>query len=164
MKKIFALALAAIMALSATATAFAAESTIKQDSQNQSADTAVTFTVGPTYTVTIPTEVQLNETVVNEVTTYENDLSVKAENVRLADNQKVQVTLRSNFALTDTTNPSNPLTYKVSVNGNDVIDQGVVAEFGTSTTQQTSVLHFAAGNPEFSGTYSGTVTFNIAIV
>lgn len=162
MKKIFALALAAIMALSATATAFAADSTVNQDSQNQ--NTAVTFTVGPTYTVTIPTEVQLNETVVNEVTTYENDLSVKAENVRLADNQKVQVTLRSNFALTDTTNPSNSLTYKVSVNGNDVIDQGVVAEFGTSTTQQTSVLHFAAGNPEFSGTYSGTVTFNIAIV
>ena len=162
MKKIFALALAAIMALSATATAFAADSTVNQDSQNQ--NTAVTFTVGPTYTVTIPTEVQLNETVVNEVTTYENDLSVKAENVRLADNQKVQVTLRSNFALTDSTNPSNSLTYKVSVNGNDVIDQGVVAEFGTSTTQQTSVLHFAAGNPEFSGTYSGTVTFNIAIV
>ena len=132
MKKIFALALAAIMALSATATAFAAESTIKQDSQNQSADTAVTFTVGPTYTVTIPTEVQLNETVVNEVTTYENDLSVKAENVRLADNQKVQVTLRSNFALTDSTYACFSVSLFVRLFGNVVIDLGVVAVFGSS--------------------------------
>ncbi|MGN1126899.1 MAG: hypothetical protein ACI4RI_05605 [Ruminococcus sp.] len=169
MKKIITLALATVMALSATATAFAADSTVDQDSQSKNADTAVTFTVGPTYTVTIPTKVQLNETKEFDgegnltAVTYENDLSVKAENVRLADSQKILVTLTSDFLLKATANSSYSLSYtvvdadsQVQINNNDV-----VAEFGTSTAQQENVLHFEAGNPEYAGTYSGTVTFNI---
>lgn len=185
MKKIITLALAAIMALSATATAFAVDSTeinpdgepqnpdsaveivgIDQDSEKQYADTAVTFTVDPTFIIIIPATVELIETPEYDTEgnltaiTYENDLTVSAESVRLPENQAISVTLDSDFELEDDQNPSNTLPYTVSVGDQEITaDNAEVALFGTSKTEQTSVLHFAAENPEYAGTYSDTVTF-----
>lgn len=58
MKKIIVLAIAELMALSASATAFAADTTVTPDVNGDptppTADTAITYDVAPTYTVTIP--------------------------------------------------------------------------------------------------------------
>ena len=163
MKKIFALAIAAIMAVSASATAFAADSTIDQDSRNQNADTAVKFTVDPTYTVTIPAEVVLEKTG-TDVITYEKDLTITASaGVRLLEGKNIKVTMDSCFELTAAgTNTTLPYTVKVD-NQEITAANNEVALFTTSTVEQTKTLRFAADNPTYAGDYSGTVTFNIAI-
>ena len=168
MKKLLTIMLALVMVLSLPVTALAAD--ITQDSDPKTGNTTVTFNVDPTYTVTIPATVELEKkTAADETVTYEKDLTVSAENVRLLEGKQIQVTLTSDFTLTnDTQNggAATNLSYTVTVgdSATPIVTDGVVATFGTSTTEQTSVLHFAAANPTYAGDYSDTVTFTIAVV
>lgn len=168
MKKLLTIMLALVMVLSLSVTALAAD--ITQDSDPKTGNTTVTFNVDPTYTVTIPATVELEKkTAADETITYEKDLTVSAENVRLLEGKQIQVTLTSDFTLTnDTQNggAATNLSYTVTVgdSATPIVTDGVVATFGTSTTEQTSVLHFAAANPTYAGDYSDTVTFTIAVV
>ena len=168
MKKLLTIMLALVMVLSLSVTALAAD--ITQDSDPKTGTTNVTFNVDPTYTVTIPATVELEKkTAADETVTYEKDLTVSAENVRLLEGKQIQVTLTSDFTLTnDTQNggAATNLSYTVTVgdSATPIVTDGVVATFGTSTTEQTSVLHFAAANPTYAGDYSDTVTFTIAVV
>lgn len=168
MKKLLTIMLALVMVLSLSVTALAAD--ITQDSDPKTGNTTVTFNVDPTYTVTIPATVELEKkTAADETVTYEKDLTVSAENVRLLEGKQIQVTLTSDFTLTnDTQNggAATNLSYTVTVgdSATPIVTDGVVATFGTSTTEQTSVLHFAAANPTYAGDYSDTVTFTIAVV
>lgn len=168
MKKLLTIMLALVMVLSLSVTALAAD--ITQDSDPKTGNTTVTFNVDPTYTVTIPATVELEKkTAADETITYEKDLTVSAENVRLLEGKQIQVTLTSDFTLTnDTQNggAATNLSYTVTVgdSATPIVTDGVVATFGTSTTEQTSVLHFAAANPTYAGDYSDTVTFTISVV
>lgn len=172
MKKIITLALAGIMALSATATAFAADTVVNPDPDNNynpkpaNGETSVSFSVAPTYTVTIPGAVELDKTVKNPIT-YEKDLTITASaGVRLLEGKNIQVTMDSDFELATDASATYKLPYTVKV-GDDtgaITNGSVVALFGTDTEEQTSTLHFAAGNPTYAGDYKDTVTFNIAIV
>lgn len=166
MKKIITLTLTlvSVMALSSSVTAFAADTAIDQDSQNKTADTAVTFTVDPTYTVTIPATVELEKTG-TETITYEKDLTITASaGVRLLQGESIMVTLDSDFELT-AANTNTTLPYTVKVGDQDITaTNNEVAKFGTSTSEQTSTLHFSASNPTYAGDYSDTVTFTIAVV
>ncbi|MGN0538132.1 MAG: hypothetical protein ACI4M3_09170 [Acutalibacteraceae bacterium] len=172
MKKIITSVLAATFALSATVTAFAVGPTtvIPGTDGNPTPDsgtTSVTFNVAPTYTVTIPAEVVLNAKDNNGTVTYENDLTITADaGVRLLENNKIKVTMDSDFYLKTAASATYQLPYTVKIgDSTGAITSGeVVALFETKTTEQTSVLHFAAGNPEYAGNYSDTVTFNISIV
>lgn len=169
MKKLLTIMLALVMALSLSVTALAADNTFSP-SDNAAKSTTVTFGVAPTYTVTIPATVELEKkTAADETVTYEKDLTVSAENVRLLEGKQIQVTLTSDFTLTnDTQNggAATNLSYTVTVgdSATPIVTDGVVATFGTSTTEQTSVLHFAAANPTYAGDYSDTVTFTISVV
>ena len=162
MKKIITLALVSVMALSASATAFAAD--ITQDSNPKTADTAVTFTVDPTYTVTIPATVTLDKTG-TETITYEKDLTITASaGVRLLQGESIKVTMDSDFELT-AANTNTTLPYTVNVGDQDITaTNNEVAKFTTSASEQTSTLHFSASNPTYAGDYSDTVTFTIAVV
>ena len=170
MKKLLTIMLALVMVLSLPVTALAAGNSIDQGSTSKIGNTTVTFNVDPTYTVTIPATVELEKkTAADETVTYEKDLTVSAENVRLLEGQQIQVTLTSDFTLTnDTQNggAATNLSYTVTVgdSATPIVTDGVVATFGTSTTEQTSVLHFAAANPTYAGDYRDTVTFTISVV
>ena len=102
MKKLLTIMLALVMVLSLSVTALAAD--ITQDSDPKTGNTTVTFNVDPTYTVTIPATVELEKkTAADETVTYEKDLTVSAENVRLLEGKQIQVTLTSDFTLTNDT-------------------------------------------------------------
>lgn len=167
MKKLLTLVLALAMALSVSVTAFAADTTINQDSAEKTGSTAVTFNVDPTYTVTIPEKVELTQVNNGGTITYENDLTVTAAaGVRLLAGEVIQVTLKSdsNFNLSTAADATYKLPYTVTVNNMEIANDGVVAKFGTNNAAQTATLHFAAGNPTYAGDYSDTVIFTLAIV
>ena len=90
---------------------------------------------------------------------------VASKGVRLKEGQDIQVTMNSDFTLeTDAAPATYSLPYTVTVNQAQIATEGVVAEFTTSTAEQTSTLHFAADNPTYAGEYIDTVTFTISIV
>lgn len=163
MKKLLTGILTAALCLSMAVPAFATE--INQDSDPKEGKTEVTFNVDPAYTVTIPGTVELEKVDDAGTVTYEKDLTVSAAaGARLLEGQTIQVTLASDFELDTSADANYKLPYTVKVGASeDAIKSGdVVATFGTSTTEQTSVLHFAAEDPAYAGDYSDTVTFTIS--
>ena len=158
-KKVFASVLALAMCCAMSVSVFAAE--IDQDSDHQTGNTEVSLNVDPVYTVTIPATVELDK-IAGEAVTYEKDLTVVAEaGMRLQKDQTVQVKLASDFMMESDEDAS--LAYTVTVNDEKIENGGIVATFETSDATQSSILHFAAADPEYAGNYSDTVTFTISV-
>ena len=81
-KKVISTLMSLVLVLSMTTAAFAADTTSTPDANGDpspsSGKTAVTLGVEPSYTVTIPATVELEEQSGSE-TTYENDLEVTVD-------------------------------------------------------------------------------------
>ncbi|MCD8398459.1 MAG: hypothetical protein LUD12_15005, partial [Lachnospiraceae bacterium] len=104
--------------------------------------------------------------------TYTKDMTITASaGVRLDEGDTIVVTMSSDsyesgsFNLTADGADTYKLAYTVKVGDSTtaISDGGTVATFTTSTVEQTSELHFAAGDPDYAGGYSDTVTFTIAV-
>lgn len=172
MKKLLCFTLTALLAAALAVPAFA-DDTKTLNGSKLSDTTEVKFSVQPTYTVTIPATVELGKVTAQDGTvTYEKDLTLTAGNVRLNENEKLKVSLTSDYKLSVN---SAALTYELpytvkatTTNPNTSKDVTTtdteVATFGTNTTDQTVTLHFAAQNPTYAGDYKDTVTFNLAMV
>ena len=153
MKKLFTLILTVAMLATMSITAFATNTT--------GGSTEVSFNVDPTYTVTIPATVELNKVDTEGVVTYENDYTITAEaGVRLKKNEYIEVTLASDYEMT--TAEGATLAYTITKDSADLVN-AVVAIFDTDKTTQTSTIHISAGDPDFAGDYSDTVTFTITV-
>ncbi len=167
MKKLLSIALVLVLSLSLSVTVFAAE--IKPGDNGEPdpdhVDTPVQFSVAPAYTVTIPESVALSREVAEDDTvTYEQVAEVIAEDVRLLNNQVIEVTLRAGdggFVLTTEQNAT--LSYTVTVDDETIESGDVVATFDTSTAKQIVELHFVAEDPTYAGTYKDTVVFDISV-
>ena len=154
MKKLFALILAVALMATMSTTAFAANTT--------GGSTEVSFNVDPTYTVIIPTTVELNKVGADDAVTYENDYTITAsENLRLRYNEYITVTVSDGFLLNTAEGAS--LFYEMTVGGNKVDNGDVVAVFNTSIAAQSATMHIAADDPDYAGRYEGTLTFTIAV-
>lgn len=164
MKKFISFAMAALMVAAMSATAFAAE--INQDA-TLPADkgTTVTYTVLPTYTVTIPENVELkSETAADGKISYTGSGVISTgDSVRLKYNEYIKVVLDSDFIMESEEKAKE--NYEIFLNGSTaaLTDKAVVAKFGTFETKQQSTIKYVAGDPTFAGTYTDTVTFNISI-
>lgn len=175
MKKLLCFTLTALLAAALAAPAFADDTAATNktlDSNKLSDTTKVEFSVQPTYTVTIPATVELGKVTAQDGTvTYEKDLTLTASNVRLNENEKLKVSLQSDYNLsvnstvltyqlpyTVTAKTTNPDTSK-DVTAADP----QVATFVTNPDDQTVTLHFAAENPKFAGDYTDTVTFTLKV-
>lgn len=164
MKKIITLALVSALALTASITAFATDITPDTPAPKE-ADTNVIFDVAPNYTITIPSEITLEQKTENGVTTYEKVLEITADSVKLPKTKQIAVTMTGDFKFTADDTDQSTVDYTVTV-GNSIaaIANGDrVATFSTNTAQQSSKLNFKANEPEYAGKYEDTVTFNIAI-
>ena len=159
MKKLLAIALALVMVLSLSVTAFAADTSINQDTDPKTGTTNVTYTVNPTYTVTIPATVTLGGAAVE----------VKAENVVVDKGKQVVVKLTgtsdSGNAFKVTTTEGAELTYTVKKDGSAVaLNDAVLTVNPTSGASGSVNLSFAlAGTITYAGEYSGTVTLNVSV-
>ena len=126
--------------------------------------TTVTYSVDPSYTVTIPTKVTLSD---------ENDVklenAVSASDVRLAKGKKIVVSLAdtNDFKVK---NGDETITYNVYKGtttdaANKLAADSTVTEF-TADNLEPETLTFAKINKDdvkYAGDYTGSLTFNIAV-
>lgn len=164
MKKIITLALVSALALTASITTFATDIT-PETSDPKEADTDIVFEVKPTYTITIPSEITLEQKTENGVTTYEKVLEITADSVKLPKTKQIVVTMTGDFEFKADDTDQSTVDYTVTVgNSTAAIANGDrVATFSTNTAKQSSKLNFKADEPEYAGKYKDTVTFNITI-
>lgn len=169
MKKIVTLLLTAALAVTAATTAFADEATTQinpgADGKPNPASNPilVTYTVAPSYTVTIPAKVTLTSQ------TKQVEATVKAENVTIPKGQEVQVKLTSDFTATyDADTTAAKLTYAVTkpdspkpLSGGETV---LAVDSDTSADKcQTKLTFEIVGKAKYSGSYTGKVTFTVSL-
>ena len=153
MKKLLSLLLTAALATAAATTAFA--DTIVNPANGQM---KVTYTVNPSYTVTIPASVKLGEIA-----------TVSASGVKINKNQNLIVRLTgtsgNNNAFTVNANGAE-LTYTVEKDNADIAINSEVLKVNTdtSTDKLSAKLSFVAPKSvTYAGDYTGTVTFTVSV-
>lgn len=174
-KKMISTMAAAALVLSLSVTALATDTSVSADSNGDpspsSGTTAISLAVSPAYTITIPATVVLDKQSTDPVT-YAKDMTITASaGVRLDEGKSIVVTMSGDSYDTDSfylkaadaDNYKLAYTVKVGDSTTAISNNGTVATFTTSTAEQTSELHFAAGDPDYAGSYSDTVTFTIAV-
>lgn len=161
MKKLVTLLLTAALAVTAATTAFADTEITPGPASSQtpsSGDMDVTYTVKPSYTVTIPGLVTLN-------TAAPSTATVTATDVTIPNGQKVRVTLNSKNNFYVITNEGAKGTYTVKKdNSTTPISNGATvleANYGTKSTVLT--FEFQKKNVTYSGEYKDTVTFTVSV-
>lgn len=163
MKKILSILLALAMISAISVSAFAADTEIKQDSDPKTANTNVTYTVDSVYTVVIPETVSLG-----------NDIVITSAAMNIDVDEKVNVTItdgitNSVVTLARTGDINTKLTSNVQLNGSDITNTTVVAQFlGNSTTAVTGTGTLSVGGPNETnikaGSYTGTLIFSVELI
>lgn len=158
MKKILTFALVAAMLTATGMTAFAAPIT-QETSDN--GNTTVTYQVDPTYTITIPDQVELSKT-----DTVEKEIT--AEDLLLPHGQKVVVKLSaaSNTASGGTFHAKNgdsDATYTITANNKAIALGDEVASFTENGSQPFTFSQADMTNVIFSGKHTETLTFTVSL-
>ena len=125
-------------------------SIVKTDSKT----TTVTYNVNPAYTVIIPAAVTLGETT-----------TIKAENVVVAKGKQVEVSIADANGFKATTPEGAELTYTVK-NGETAVTEGdtvLAVNPKDGKTGETTLSFVAPETIQYAGTYTGTVTFSVAV-
>ena len=171
MKKLISTILSIALVLSLSTTAFAADditvgpnnpSTGNYSPNPSTANTEVSFKVDPGYTITIPGSVTLDRKEDSGSITYENDLTIKADAMRIDQSKKVSVKINNDNKFKMETTDSSEISYEITVGENKIKKGDEVATFTTSTETKNSTLHLKADNPTYAGEYKGTLTFDIS--
>lgn len=137
MKKIIALAIAIVMMAALAVPAFAAWT-------DDRSSTTVNYSVGESYTITVPASVSVD----GEAGT------ITAAEVNLLANRQVTVTVASDCKFGDVENA-----FAVKVNDGDTLTVNFDAADETATVKAVS----AANTPTEAGTYTGSITYTAEI-
>ena len=153
MKKLMTILVAVAMLATLSVTALAANTT--------GGSAEIGFAVDPTYIVTIPATVTLEKKDAEGVITYENDYTLTADaGLRLKKGEYIEVTVETDNEMT--TAEGATLAYTITKDG-EALENDVVATFTTDKEEQSSTIHIAAGDPDYAGDYSDTVTFTLTV-
>ena len=120
--------------------------------------TTITYTVNPTYTVTIPETVTIGAD--------GTEKTVSAEDVVINKGQFVSVTLAENNNFTVKTTEGAELTYTVTSNGETVAPGGEILAVNPKdgkTGTANITFDIDESDIKYAGTYTGTATFTIAV-
>lgn len=153
MKKWIALFLTLTMTLSLSVTAFAAE--INQDSDPQEAEVKVTTSIEPTYTVTIPEDVEVT---FNETSTDFG--TIELTDAQLDPEYAVTVTLSASGTLKNQADKTKTIAY--AVNSEDGAFSSAKYQNKGDSTALTIDITQAAWDAAYAGDYSDIVTFTIS--
>ena len=157
MKKLLSALLALALCVTMSLTAFAANTQIEPDSDPQSGDIQVTFSVDPAYTVTIPATVELGQTA-----------TISAENVVVAYGSQVEVSLTgtsdASNAFTLTTAEGAVINYNVN-KGTEAVSVGdtVLAVTPVDGSGDATLSFSEPKTLTYAGAYTSTITFTVAV-
>ena len=151
MKKLFALILTVAMLATLSVTALADDYTTEGDK-----GMTITYSVAPTYTVTIPSDVTING----------SSTTISADDVVVEKGKYVSVSLDADNDFTVTTAQGATLTYTVTANstaisaGDEILAVNPAAADNGSVTVVFAIDESAI---QYAGTYTGTATFTVAV-
>ena len=164
MKKLIALAIAIVMMAALAVPAFAVDPTIT--TSGNTASSIVNFTIGQSFTVTIPESINID----SNSKTGTGTISATGN---LPNAKELQVTVSSGDYTTDgnkwmlvaTTSASVKVEYTIT-NDEDVavVNNGVVLEMANNVTSAQEVLDFeVTGDLVLADSYSDTLTFTASL-
>ena len=151
MKKLFAIILTIAMLATLSVTALADDYTTEGDK-----GMTITYSVAPTYTVTIPSDVTING----------SSTTISADDVVVEKGKYVSVSLDADNDFTVTTAQGATLTYTVTANstaisaGDEILAVNPEAAANGSVTVVFAIDESAI---QYAGTYTGTATFTVAV-
>jgi hypothetical protein len=153
MKKLFVLILTVVMLATMPVAVFAEETAAETGNQES---TDITYSVAPTYTVTIPTSITID----GEADT------ISAENVVVEKGQYVSVALAENNNFKVTTDEGAELTYTVTKDGTNIAGGDEILAVNPADGKTGSAdITFAIDQSaiQYAGLYTGTATFTISV-
>ncbi len=153
MKKLLVLTLILALALSLPVTAFAAE--IHQDSEQKTVETEITTFIAPTYTVSIPENMDVT---FNETSTAWGSIELIAAQIDLG--YAVKVKLDASGALKNEVDENKSIAYTINADGEPFLfreytDIGDKTDLTIDITQE-------AWDAAYAGKYSDTVVFTVS--
>jgi len=157
-RKLMAIVMAGVMVMGFSGTVFAADTTVNQDSNEQTADTTVTWTNEPTYSVTIPSTIG-GAALMNP----ESGLKVNAT-YNLAPDTSLIISL-ANSVLMQRTGDGDSATLTLVPIGEDgfaKVDSNLTWTVTGSGTAESASIYTTTAMPTKAGTYTGTITFDIS--
>lgn len=153
MKKLIASILSLTAAAALSVPAFAAE--IDQDSDLKEVQTTVSASIAPTYTVTIPADVEVE---FNAVSTSFGNITLEA--AQIDPGHAVTVTLTASGTLKNKADETKTIAYTVSAGGAAFTSEQY--ETAGDSTALTIEITQEAWNAAYAGEYSDTVTFTVS--
>lgn len=165
MKKFVSFVLVLVLALSMSATAFAAEITTESA---QTTETTVTYQMVDGYTVVIP------EAVAIDSATGKGSAALSAENVIIDFGKTLKVKISGDdyddaWQLIDGADAQNVVKYNIGTadGGDDIVNNSVVLSSASGDNWNSKVeetLYFSLAEPvEKSGTYTDILTFTVSV-
>ena len=151
MKKLFAIILTVAMLATLSVTALADDYTTAGDK-----GMTITYSVAPTYTVTIPSDVTING----------SSTTISADDVVVEKGKYVSVSLDADNDFTVTTAQGATLTYTVTANSTAISAGDEILAVNPEDAANGSVtVVFAIDESaiQYAGTYTGTATFTVAV-
>ena len=155
MKKLLSFTLALVMMLSVSITAFAA--TIKQDSASKEANAVISTSIAPTYTVTIPADVNVS---FNATSTSFGKIEVTAAQIN--PNKCIKVALTTDGTLNNTVDSTKVIPYTVNA-GATAFTSATYLAAGEKTDLTINITQ-NDWNSAYAGDYTDTVTFNVSYI
>lgn len=152
MKKLFALVLAVVMLVTMSVAVFA----VDYETNPGDKETTVTYSVVPTYTVTIPTSITID----GEADT------ISAENVVVAKGKYVSVALAAENNFTVKTAEGATLDYTVTKGDQNIAAGGEILAVNPAngkTGSATITFDIDESAIVYAGTYTGTAIFTIGV-
>lgn len=174
MKKILALVLTLCLLCGGVAVAENTNTTINQDSNNKTASTTVSYTIqaNESYTVTIPSKVELKGASDPEPSELMGTMTISLDATSFnVANKKISVTLTGKgSALKLKGDDTKQISYAIAKNGSSISQNSVCLEWesfsasSTASTELTIVTHgFGYGKSLPAGDYTDTLTFTVSV-
>lgn len=155
MKKIFAFVISAALLASLSVTAFA--ETVDQDSESKTSDVTLTTSIAPTYTVTIPANVDV--TFNAESTSFG---SIKVDAAQIEPDKCIKVSLTTDGELNNQIDSTKTIPYTVKA-GDNIFTSATYLASGDKT-DLTINISVDDWNKAYAGEYKDTVTFEVAYI
>ena len=155
MKKILSITLALVIMLSVSITAFAG--TVDQDSNPKTSDAEITTSIAPTYTVTIPADVNV---AFNATSTSFGKIEVTA--AQLNPDKCIKVALTTDGTLNNTVDATKVIPYTVNA-GASAFTYATYLAAGDKTDLTINITQ-DDWNSAYAGDYTDTVTFEVSYI